>query len=284
MAEPHHNTTMFRPPFNPSAVLAPPAHPTLSENEPIDQFIQSGADGSSYYPGYATPSEHDYFSLFAEFAMDLTPPPSLKSNQQQPPPMLGKTGLAPTYSTTAVPPDALNANRKRKKDVASSNGTGTAPTKKAAQSAAAKKTKKQQQAQLDLSDEEDDLDVGAGDGTLPERERRLLKNRKAAQQFRKRQKNHILELEARVETLSTENSTLTSQVELLHAENKLIREQLDYMRSFVLNALQFTFPPGGMGGGMGPMGAMAMHDLQKSMIPPSALSRSDSSDKDSSRP
>jgi len=78
MAEPHHNTTMFRPPFHPSAVLAPPAHPTLSENEPIDQFIQSGADGSSYYPGYATPSEHDYFSLFAEFAMDLTPPPSLK--------------------------------------------------------------------------------------------------------------------------------------------------------------------------------------------------------------
>ncbi|ELR16326.1 bZIP transcription factor domain containing protein [Acanthamoeba castellanii str. Neff] len=255
MAEPHHNTNMFRPPFNPSAVLAPPAHPTLSENAPIDQFIQSGADGSSYYPGYATPSEHDYFSLFAD-------------NQQQPPPMLGKTGLAPTYSTTAVPPDALNANRKRKKDGVSSNGTGTAPTKKAAQSAAAKKTKKQQQAQLDLSDEEDDLDVGAGDGTLPERERRLLKNRKAAQQFRKRQKNHILELEARVETLSTENSTLTSQVELLHAENKLIREQLDYMRSFVLNALQFTFPPGGMGGGMGPMGAMAMHDLQKSMIPP----------------
>lgn len=78
MAEPHHNTNMFRPPFNPSAVLAPPAHPTLSENAPIDQFIQSGADGSSYYPGYATPSEHDYFSLFAEFAMDLTPPPSLK--------------------------------------------------------------------------------------------------------------------------------------------------------------------------------------------------------------
>jgi hypothetical protein len=266
MAEPHHNT-MFRPPFNPSAVLAPPAHPTLSENEPIDQFIQSGAEGSSYYPGYAAPSEQDYFSLFAEFAMDLTPPPSLKSNQQQPPPMLGKTGLAPTYSTTAVPPDALNANRKRKKDGVS-NGTGTAPTKKA-QAAAAKKSKKD----LSFSDDEDDLDCGAGDATsLPERERRLLKNRKAAQQFRKRQKNHILELEARVETLSTENSTLTSQVELLHAENKLIREQLDYMRSFVLNALQFTFPPS-MAGGM-------PHDLQKSMIPPSALSRSDSSDKD----
>jgi hypothetical protein len=284
MAEPHHNTHMFRPPFNPSAVLAPPAHPTLSENEPIDQFIQSGADGSSYYPGYATPSEHDYFSLFAEFAMDLTPPPSMKSHQQQQqqqaPPVLGKTGLAPTYSTTAVPPEALNVNRKRKKDAGlpTSNGTGTAPTKKASQAAAAKKTKKQQQQDLILSDEDDDLD--AGDGTLPERERRLLKNRKAAQQFRKRQKNHILELEARVETLSTENSTLTSQVELLHAENKLIREQLDYMRSFVLNALQFTFPGGGGGGG-----GMPMHELAKVMMPPSlSRSTSDSSDKDSSRP
>jgi hypothetical protein len=271
MAEHHHNT-MFRPPFNPSAVLAPPAHPTLSENEPIDQFIQSGADGSSYYPGYSNPSEQDYFSLFAEFAMDLTPPPSIKSQQQQQqqqPPVLGKTGLAPTFSTTAVPPEALNAARKRKKDGLVTPGTGTAPTKKA--SAAAKKAKKQQE--MLPSDDEDDFD--AADGSLPERERRLLKNRKAAQMFRKRQKNHILELEARVETLTTENSTLTSQVELLHAENKLIREQLDYMRSFVLNALQFTFPPS-------MPGMPAMHDLQKS-IAPSALTRTDSStDKDSS--
>jgi hypothetical protein len=237
------------------------AHPAaLSENEPIDQFIQTGGEGY-----YGTPSEQDYFSLFAEFAMDLTPPPSMKSNQQ--PPALGKTGLAPTYSTMAVPPEALNmaANRKRKTE---SNGKGTAPTKKATQAKAAPKKAKKD---LILSDDDgEDLEGGEGD-TLPEREKRLLKNRKAAQQFRKRQKNHILDLEGRVETLTTENSTLTSQVELLHTENKLIREQLDYMRSFVLNALQFTFPPN-----------LPSSDLQRT-ITPLSLSRPDPlGDKESS--
>jgi hypothetical protein len=260
--------SMYRAPFNSSAPPAQQqhlaAHPAaLSENEPIDQFIQSGGEG--YFPSYGTPSEQDYFSLFAEFAMDLTPPPSMKSNQQ--PPTLSKTGLAPTYSTTAVPPDALNANRKRKTD---SNGKGTAPTtKKAAQAKAApKKTKKD--VVIPSDDDGEDFEGGEGD-TLPDREKRLLKNRKAAQQFRKRQKNHILDLEGRVETLTTENSTLTSQVELLHTENKLIREQLDYMRSFVLNALQFTFPP-----------SLPTSDLQRT-ITPLALSRPDPlGDKESS--
>lgn len=87
MAEPHLNgANAFRPTFNTSSVL-PPQHqtlaaavarpPALSDNEPIDQFIQTG--GGDYYPsGYGAPSEQDYFSLFAEFAMDLTPPASIK--------------------------------------------------------------------------------------------------------------------------------------------------------------------------------------------------------------
>jgi len=72
---------------------------------------------------------------------------------------------------------------------------------------------------------------------------RLLKNRQAAQQFRKRQKSHIVNLESQVDSLSAENAVLASRVDMLVMENKLIRDQLDYMRNFVMNCLQLTFRP-----------------------------------------
>jgi len=224
-------------------------HSTLSpqhflENEPIDQFIQSGGDPSGF-----TPSEQDYFSLFAEFAMDLGPSSS-KCAQPLAATPVTKVGFAPS---TLLPPPK-ETPRKRKNE-----GTSGAV-----------QTKSKKKADSQLAD--DFEDEGGGD-SIPEREKRLLKNRKAAQQFRRRQKHHILELETRVETLSSENSSLNSQVELLRAENKLVREQLDYMRGFVLNALQFTFPPN-----------LPVHELQKSLPSMPGLPRDLLPDKKDSPP
>eukprot|EP01089_Gocevia_fonbrunei_P013292 TRINITY_DN3376_c0_g1_i3.p1 TRINITY_DN3376_c0_g1~~TRINITY_DN3376_c0_g1_i3.p1 ORF type:complete len:227 (-),score=43.90 TRINITY_DN3376_c0_g1_i3:139-819(-) len=75
-----------------------------------------------------------------------------------------------------------------------------------------------------------------------EKEKRRQKNRQAAKLFRKRQKKYIEDLEEKVGNLETENTTLTSKVNLLSVENKLVREQLDYMRNFVTTAFQFTVP------------------------------------------
>jgi len=108
---------------------------------------------------------------------------------------------------------------------------------------------------------------------LPDDERakqtRLLKNRQAAQQFRKRQKTHIIELENQVEALTSDNSVLVSRLEMLTAENKLIKEQLEYMRNFVMNCLQLSFPPN-----------TSLQDLQRfgqlagsSLFPPSIRSQ-----------
>lgn len=92
-----------------------------------------------------------------------------------------------------------------------------------------------------IDDLEQDQPQKSDKNPPPEREKRLLKNRKAARQFRKRQKEHIADLEKKVENLTSENSNLTSKVQLLSTENKLIREQLNYMRTFVMNALQLSF-------------------------------------------
>lgn len=74
---------------------------------------------------------------------------------------------------------------------------------------------------------------------------RLLKNREAAQLFRERQKEYINELEKQVNALTTENTDAKSKVELLMSENKIIKEQLQYLRNFIAQALSFSFqmPP-----------------------------------------
>jgi len=82
---------------------------------------------------------------------------------------------------------------------------------------------------------------GDDDELQVKRNRRLVKNREAAQLFRQRQKAYINDLEQKVEKLSTENVTLQSKVDLLSAENKLIKEQLGYLRNFI-SQVTMTFP------------------------------------------
>jgi len=60
-----------------------------------------------------------------------------------------------------------------------------------------------------------------------------LKNREAAQLFRQRQKAYIQDLEKKVAKLNAETTQYRSKVDLLTTENKLVREQMNYMRSFL---------------------------------------------------
>lgn len=89
---------------------------------------------------------------------------------------------------------------------------------------------------------------GEGQPLTPEeernmkRQRRLVKNREAAQLFRQRQKAYIQDLEKKVADLSSTNNEFRARVELLNSENKLIKEQLLYLRNFITQAVSFSFP------------------------------------------
>jgi len=69
--------------------------------------------------------------------------------------------------------------------------------------------------------------------------RRLEKNREAAQQFRQRQKNYILGLESQVDTLGATNKDLQERLGIIAGENKLLKEQLAYLRHFITKAMSF---------------------------------------------
>lgn len=70
---------------------------------------------------------------------------------------------------------------------------------------------------------------------------RLLKNREAAQQFRQRQRDHIDVLEKQVQQLLEQRAQYNTQTDVLLAENKLVRDQVHYMREFLSQALAFAF-------------------------------------------
>jgi len=93
----------------------------------------------------------------------------------------------------------------------------------------------------DSGDELDKPLENDGDESQAKRNRRLVKNREAAQLFRQRQKAYIGDLEQKVDKLSTENVALQSKVDLLSAENKLIKEQLGYLRNFI-SQVTMTLP------------------------------------------
>ncbi len=73
---------------------------------------------------------------------------------------------------------------------------------------------------------------------------RLVKNRQAAQLFRKRQKEYIADLENKVAEVTNKNIALMAKVDVLASENKLVKDQLAFLRTFVVGALQSAFTPG----------------------------------------
>jgi hypothetical protein len=72
------------------------------------------------------------------------------------------------------------------------------------------------------------------------REKRLEKNREAAQLFRQRQKAYIEDLEKKVNKVETENAQNLTKVELLKSENKIIKQQLEYLRKFISDAISLS--------------------------------------------
>jgi len=105
---------------------------------------------------------------------------------------------------------------------------------------------------LDDASESVDDDMGEnGDGSNRDakRQMRLVKNRQAAQQFRKRQKQYIQDLEKRCSSLTAQNASYAAKLELLITENRLVKEQLEYLRSFVNQAVQVSLTPAAATGG-----------------------------------
>eukprot|EP01098_Paradermamoeba_levis_P010110 TRINITY_DN4232_c0_g1_i1.p1 TRINITY_DN4232_c0_g1~~TRINITY_DN4232_c0_g1_i1.p1 ORF type:complete len:136 (+),score=32.09 TRINITY_DN4232_c0_g1_i1:46-408(+) len=74
------------------------------------------------------------------------------------------------------------------------------------------------------------------------RQKRLEKNREAAQQFRQRQREYITDLEGRVSVLNVTNSEYKIKLESLDAENKILKDQLSYLRSFIGQAVSVAYP------------------------------------------
>ena len=96
-----------------------------------------------------------------------------------------------------------------------------------------------------LSDDfEDYNDKDSDQEETSKRQRRLVKNREAAQLFRQRQKAYIQNLEKKVNDLNFENQQHRSKVELLTTENRLLADQLTYLRTFISGVISIAFPNG----------------------------------------
>jgi len=93
-------------------------------------------------------------------------------------------------------------------------------------------------------DDFEDYDKDSDQEETSKRQRRLVKNREAAQLFRQRQKAYIQNLEKKVNDLNFENQQHRSKVELLTTENRLLSDQLTYLRSFISGVISIAFPNG----------------------------------------
>eukprot|EP00002_Diphylleia_rotans_P022945 TRINITY_DN4506_c0_g1_i1.p2 TRINITY_DN4506_c0_g1~~TRINITY_DN4506_c0_g1_i1.p2 ORF type:complete len:197 (-),score=51.01 TRINITY_DN4506_c0_g1_i1:796-1386(-) len=89
---------------------------------------------------------------------------------------------------------------------------------------------------------DDDSDSKEGATEQDKKLRRLLKNRESAHQSRIRKKNYISELEKRTAELSSSNSDLQTRVNTLTTENKLLKDQLAYLRLVLSQAATSAYP------------------------------------------
>jgi len=96
---------------------------------------------------------------------------------------------------------------------------------------------------LDPEDLELNSEGDEGEGDSDRRQKRLVKNREAAALFRKRQKEYIQDLEKKVNDLQKENVDYRTKVDLLYSENKLIKDQLIYLRNVISQAISLQFSP-----------------------------------------
>ena len=95
----------------------------------------------------------------------------------------------------------------------------------------------------DLSPKTEDKNQGLDEEQKQKRQRRLLKNREAAQQFRQRQKEYIQNLERKVGELTSLVGESHKHIELLNTENRLLRDQLVYLYNVMRQNLSLTTSP-----------------------------------------
>jgi hypothetical protein len=87
-----------------------------------------------------------------------------------------------------------------------------------------------------------DINIVDGDKAVKKR-RRQEKNREAAQLFRQRQKAKVHELERAVDDLTCNNSEYRMKMEILAFENKILKDQLFYLKNLVSSGILITSMP-----------------------------------------
>jgi type II secretory pathway pseudopilin PulG len=118
-----------------------------------------------------------------------------------------------------------------------------------------------------------DPDDDFGEEPTNKRQKRLVKNRQAAQLFRKRQKQYISDLENKVAEVTNKNIALMAKVDVLVTENQLVKDQLKYLRTFVVSALEQAFPPQKYAEMQQQLGDIGLNDAaKKEPVGPSATS------------
>jgi len=106
-------------------------------------------------------------------------------------------------------------------------------------------------------------DYYGGEEPTNKRQKRLVKNRQAAQLFRKRQKQYISDLENKVAEVTNKNIALMAKVDVLVTENQLVKDQLKYLRTFVVSALEQAFPQQKYSEMQQQLGDIGLHDAPK---------------------
>lgn len=201
-----------------------------------------------------THGENDFFSLYLnipekDFPVDVTfPRVTAAVVESKEAPVKYSAAKVVNAKKAATPKATTTASlgRKRKFKVESEEKPAAKPKRGAAAKKNAKEEAKLKEEQFD--DEDDKFEEGDTE-SKQKRQRRLLKNREAAQLFRQRQKAYIQDLEKKVAKLNAETTQFRSKVDLLTTENKLVREQMNYMRSFLSQIMMPNFNGGAVAPG-----------------------------------
>jgi len=202
--------------------VAPHYVKQMMQNEAVYDNEQSG--NSDFFSSFINSD----FPIDVSFPMQHETMPVMKGftrvQPQAPIMQVAQSQNTSTYYPNKKAPTKFNGKRKLVETVT------PAPTQTPAPSAQASST---QTFTLPANEQEN------------KRQKRRVKNREAAQLFRQRQKQHIRDLEAEVKGINDKNTQLTTQMEVLKTENTMVKEQLHYLRCFVLEGLKFAFPDQG---------------------------------------
>eukprot|EP01087_Luapelamoeba_hula_P020569 TRINITY_DN703_c0_g1_i2.p1 TRINITY_DN703_c0_g1~~TRINITY_DN703_c0_g1_i2.p1 ORF type:complete len:294 (+),score=75.78 TRINITY_DN703_c0_g1_i2:70-951(+) len=212
--------------------------------------LESNSMSNSFFSSFLTSD----FPIDISFPVQTVPEavPLMKAGYvprvQAQAPIMQVVAAAQQAAPAAVAPVATTVEVVKKKK-APSRKTAAPSAKAATKSTKRKATAPPPPIETDDEDEEDELDSPAPSSrkkATPDveakRQKRRVKNREAAQLFRQRQKQHIRDLEQQVSNINDKNVDLATQMEVLRAENTLVKDQLKFLRNFVVEGLRSAYP------------------------------------------